>query len=195
MAKRSFRKKTHKRNRKMSGGFIRMNPADLGDKTHDASMKESLSQGQDFSKMHEGQHGGFAPLNETGMLSSDLRASAHLTALDQSYNEIAGMKDQSGGRSTRGGKKTRRTMFGGKKTRRTMLGGKKSRRTMLGGKRRRLSKRRTHGGASEGAPVVNSGDQLILPSSTTLPNLNPEWKLAEDPNSFVPTSVLTTAQN
>jgi hypothetical protein len=184
MAKRSFRKKTHKRNRKMSGGFIRMNPADLGDTTHDASMKESLSQGQEFSKMHENQHGGFAPLNETGMLSSDLRASAHLTALDQSYNEIAGMKDQSGGRSRR--RKSRRTTRGGKKTRRTMLGGKKSRRS---------SRRRTHGGASEGSPVVNSGDQLILPPSMTLPNLNPEWKLAEDPNSFVPTSVLTEAQN
>lgn len=185
MAKRSFRKKTHKRNRKMRGGFIRMNPADLGDRTHDSSMKESLSQGQDFSKMHENQHGGFAPLDETGVLSNDLRASAHLTALDQSYAEIAGMKDQSGGRSRR------RSRRAGKKSRRSTRGGKKSRRTMLGGKRRRLSRRRTHGGGSEnGAPVVNSNSQLILPSSMTLQNMNPEWKLAEDPNAFVPTAVL-----
>ena len=175
----------------MRGGFIRMNPANLGDTTHDSSMKESLSQGQDFSKMHENQHGGFAPLNETGVLSSDLRASAHLSALDQSYNEIAGMKDQSGGRSRRARRKSRRTMRGGKKSRRTMLGGKKSRRSTCGGKRRRLSRRRTHGGASEnGSPVVNSQNQLILPSSLTVGNMNPEWKLAEDPNSFVPTAVL-----
>ena len=165
----------------MRGGFIRMNPANLGDTTHDSSMKESLSQGQDFSKMHENQHGGFAPLDETGVLSNDLRASAHLTALDQSYAEIAGMKDQSGGRSTR-----RRN-----KSRRSTRGGKKSRRTMLGGKRRRLSRRRTHGGGSENAaPVVNSENQLLLPPSMTLQNMNPEWKLAEDPNSFVPTAVL-----
>ena len=184
MVKRSSRRRTHKRNRRMRGGFIRMNPADLADTSMNSSGQESLRQGTDYARMHMSQHGGDAPVGDTGVLDNNLRSSAHLGPLDESFHAIAGMSDQGGGRrktKRRGGKKTMHR--GGKKTMR-----RGSKRTKHRGSKR--TKRRHQGGShhSHYAPYSQTGTDLLLPSPD--PNLNNEWKLAENPNSFVPDAVL-----
>jgi len=155
----------------MRGGFIRMNPADLGDTSMDSSRNLSLAQGGEYAKIHAGQHGGqrggFAPVGSTGVLDINLRSSAYLGPLDESYNAIQGMTDQAGGKRRKS--KTKRRA-------------KKS---------RRVRRRRTHKGGSMGAPYSETGSELLLPSSETVFNMNEaEWKLAEDPNSFVPDSLV-----
>ena len=71
----------------------------------DWSSKMSMGQGGDYLKYHVGQHGGMAgaPLSaiDGSALPMSLRGAAHMGALDKSYTEIAGLKDQAGGRRSR----------------------------------------------------------------------------------------------
>jgi len=171
MVKRSSKRRTQKRGRKMRGGFIRMNPADVADTSMDSSRQLSLAQGGEYAKIHSAQHGGFAPVGDTGVLDGNLRSSAHLGPLDESFHAIAGMRDQGGGRRKKSKSKS-------KSKRKT----KKSRSTR---------RRRTHKGGSMGAPYSQNGSDLLLPSSESVPTMNEtEWTLAENPNSFVPDAVV-----
>jgi len=164
-----------------------------------AASNMSLEQGGQYVKMHSNQHGGVADLNytgalpagmraearvgqmggmapvgDTGVLEAGLRESARIQPLDASLNEIAGMRDQGGGgrrRSRRKSKKSKKS----KKSRKNM---RKSRTNM------RKSRRKMRGGMAD----VGSPD-MLLPSdmaSKAVGGMNPEWKLAENPNSFSP---------
>jgi hypothetical protein len=136
-----------------------------------------LGQGNEYQSLHEGQHGGAASFNTapappgyTGVLEDGLRGQAFLNPLDQSVQAIQGMSDQAGGRR-RGGRK-------GKGTRR----GRKNKKTRRG---------RMRGGAAvslAGAQDFGAPGMLLSPGqeAAALGGMNPEWKLASDPNAFTP---------
>lgn len=100
----------------------------------------------------------------TGMLDSGLRAQAAISPLDQSLDSIRGMSDMAGG-----GRRRRR-------------GTKRSKRS------RRKGTRRMRGGYVLAGADVGSPGMLLSPGqeARALESMNPEWKLATDPNSFAP---------
>ena len=204
--RRVHRKGTRKATRRMKGGFIQLNPADINDSSMAVASKVNLMQGQEYASMHSGQHGGqnmnippnhhrmpdgtimpnsmhkqtgganngpkpefmflkqkggMADVGYTGVLDSSLRGAARMDPLDQSYNEIVGMKDQGGGGRRRRARKS------GKKSRKSG----KSRRKMRGGF------------APVDAPTMILQGQE---SNEAVMAMNPEWKLAETPGSFDP---------
>lgn len=115
------------------------------------------------------QMGGVAPVGDSGVLDSNLRESARLGPLDQSFQEIAGMTDQAGGRRRR-------------------RKGRKSRKSRKGSKSRR-SRRKMRGGSSGLMAASTNANTMLLDgksSSHAVTEMNPEWKLAENPNSFAP---------
>ena len=76
--------------RRMYGG-AQISPASLGDTSMSASSRMSMGQGNDYLRLHQGQHGGAAvslaaaaPMGYTGMLDDSLRATARIGVLDQS---------------------------------------------------------------------------------------------------------------
>jgi len=201
--RRVHRKGTRKATRRMRGGFIQLNPADINDSSMAVSSKVNMMQGQEYGSIHSGQHGGqnmsmppnhhrmpngsimpnsmhkqmggannnhkpefmflkqqggMADVGYTGVLDSSLRGAARMDPLDQSYNEIVGMKDQGGGGRRRNRRKS------GKKSR-------KSRRKMRGGF------------APVDAPTMILEGQE---ANEAVMAMNPEWKLAETPGSFDP---------
>ena len=134
----------------------------------------SLGQGADYFKYHEGQHGGSdyqsniqgAPLRAItdSTLPADLRGPAHLRGIDMAFKDIAGLKDQQGGRRRRRkGMKSRKGKRHGGKSRR----GKSHR-----GKSRRHRRR---GGSLEYAPFGGPTMLLDSPKEYAQAGLNPEW--------------------
>jgi hypothetical protein len=110
-----------------------------------------------------------APVGDTGVLEAGLRESARIQPLDASLNEIAGMKDQGGGGRRRRGRKSRKSQ---------------KRKSQKRKSRRCWSRKNMRGGMAD----VGSPDMLLPTdmSSKAVGGMNPEWKLAENPNSFSP---------
>ena len=172
------RRVNRRANRRMQGGEYSM-PAPLGVDPMGDMTKQSLNQGQQFASFHANQHGGAALVGGPypgivggePLLSDNLAASARVGPLNAALNEIKGMQD--GGRR-RGSRRNR------KGSRRNRKGSRRNRR----GSRRN---RRYRGGAM---PAMNPGSTgaggMLLPSSVTVPGMNPEWKLAENPRAFAP---------
>ena len=203
MASRKFRKgrKGSRKGRKASrrfrknqmGGWQTLNPAGINDKTMMSPSSQSLAQGQDYDKIHMGQHGGAytpmagAPINSTGMLDASLREAARVGGIDSSMAAIKGMSDQSGGGRRRSSKHGgRRSKNGGR--RRSKHGGRRSKH---GGRRSKHGGRRSmrQRGGNHMRPGDYSGPTLLLPpsmESKAVAAMNPEWNLAKDPNSFAP---------
>jgi hypothetical protein len=199
MKRRTHRKGTRRNNsRRMRGGYV-LTGSDINDTSMNAPNKLNMLQGQEYASLHANQHGGVAPVGNTGVLPQDMRhaarvdqaggmapvgdtgvmdvgrVEARLGPLDASFQEIAGMKDQAGGRRRRRtGCKSRRS---GRKSRRS---GRKSRRSA-----RRSTRRYMRGGVAS----VNDSTTLLPVSmeKQAVMEMNPEWKLAENPTSFNPT--------
>jgi len=216
MARRVKRSSMRKR-RSMRGGWQKLSPAPVEDASMAGPTQMSNAQGQEYDALHQGQHGGGsladpAPMSagDQGLLPADLRSFARVTPQDNSMAEIQGMKDQGGGGKRR--RSTKKSMYGGKRrrsTKKNMYGGKRRRSTkknmyggqqkmgMYGGKRSRKSRRKTmYGGQPQmlnpDSASLDSKSAMILPSSATEQGMNPEWKLAHNPTSFVPDSVKAT---
>jgi hypothetical protein len=181
-------RKGRRASRRQSGGWIVMNPAGVNDTSMVNASKLNLAQGGQYNAAHKGQHGGGAalegaPVGTTGVLDSSLRSAAHLGPLDKSLTEIQGMSDQSGGgkrRRGRGRRGSRRTMNMRSLTRNLMRMFKK--RTM------KRKGRKMRGGAALN-PADAGAPGTLLPASMAnkaLMQMNPEWKLAENPASFAP---------
>jgi hypothetical protein len=173
--------------RRLVGGWADLSPADVNDITMNASKAQSLQQGADYETLHQGQHGGGAPLigaplDTTGLLDPALREAARIQPLDVSYDAIKGMSDMSGGGRRKGGRKSRKAS---RKSRKARKGSRKARK---GSRKGRRGSRRMRGGAML-APASTDAPGMLLPpdlESKALAALNPEWKLAEDPTSFAP---------
>lgn len=145
------------------------------DSTSSSPSKMMLGQGNEYQSLHAGQHGGAVAINPspappgyTGVLEDGLRGQAWVSPIDESLKAIQGMSDQAGG------------------ARRRRRGSKRS-----GSKRGRRGSKRMRGGAAYS--IANAQDfgapgMLLSPGQeqAALGGMNPEWKLAMDPNSFAP---------
>jgi hypothetical protein len=110
------------------------------------------------------------------MLDDSLRGQAWQNPIDQSIKAIQGMSDQAGGaRRRRGSKKGRK---GSKKGRKGSKKGRRGTKKMRGGAAYSISSAQDFG-----APGM-----LLSPGqeAAALGGMNPEWKLATDPNAFSP---------
>jgi hypothetical protein len=181
-SRKSSRKASRKSTRKMMYGGRRSSCMMRGGNP----MNQSLAQGVEYAKIHANQHGGAAvslaaaaPVGDTGMLDSSLRAIARIAPLDQAVNQIQGMSDQSGG----GKRKGRKSMFNGKTMKRNLKMMRKRLMKMMRKMTRRGKKMFGGAPADYGAPGM-----LLSPAmeAKALAGMNPEWKLATDPNSFAP---------
>lgn len=174
------------RKSRQSGGWVVMNPAGVNDTSMVNAAKLNLAQGGQYNEAHKAQHGGAllegAPVGTTGVLDSSLRSAAHLAPLDKSLTEIQGMSDQSGG-----GKRRKRGYRFGNITRslmRMLKLGRRSRRS-----HRKSSKSRKMRGGAGLNPADAGAPGTLLPASMAnkaLMQMNPEWKLAENPAAFHP---------
>ena len=95
------RNKRSTRGKKHRGGAL--SPANVNDASMMGPSKLSTAQGMDYTRIHQGQHGGAsfanaAPVGYQGLLDPSLRASAHLGPLDAATAAASGMRDQAGGR-------------------------------------------------------------------------------------------------
>ena len=198
MKRRTHRKGTRKsrRNTRMRGGYVSIG-SNIANTSMNSASKLSMLQGQQYTSQHANQRGGVANVGYTGVLSQDMRAAARVDKaggmapvgdtgvmdvnrvearvgpIDAAFQEIAGMRDQAGGRRRRRG------------TRKGRKGRKGSRKSRSGRKSRRYLTRRNMNG---GTASVND-PTMMLPSGMekqAVMGMNPEWKLAEDPTSFNP---------
>lgn len=183
MAKKHSRKVT----RRYRGGF---EPAPVTWKTEVPSTL-NLAQGQQFQELNKMYHGGATfyggpypgSVTDSG-LPADLAASAHLNPLNKAFADVAGLKDQVGGKRRRSSKrKSRRSAkrkSSSRKSRRSAS--RKSRRST-----RRSAHRKTRGGGALNPMPMSDFNKMLLPAGLEgRAGLNPEWKLAEDPNAFAP---------
>ena len=171
MARRSkSARKSSKRSRRgrrtMRGGWQKLSPATVNDTSMDGPKQMSSLQGQEYSALHEGQHGGGqayagAPAFQSDTLPSSLVESARTGGTLQAFSEIQGMKDA----DMAGGARRRRKTRGGQMNTNVNMNNNNSN-NMNGGRRRRGKKSRKSR-AAEGA-------------------MNPEWQLAKDPRAFAP---------
>jgi len=133
--------------------------------SNDCASRASRSQGGDYFKYHEGQHGGQAPLSAitNSSLPAALVGPARLNGLNQAYADIAGLQD--GGRRRRRSKKHAKKH--GKKH--SKKHGKKH------GKKRSTRRTRRRGGALGYATFPSQG-MLLSGAQYAQAGLNPEWK-------------------
>jgi hypothetical protein len=139
----------------------------------------SLGQGADYFKYHEGQHGGAA----LGMgrfpeavlspgLPQELRGPAHIGGIDKAIADVAGLKDQAGGKRRRH-RKTKSKKHSRKHSKKHSR--KHSRKHS---KKHRKTIRRRRGGSLGYAPFPSAGMLLSSPKAYAQAGLNPEWKTA-----------------
>jgi hypothetical protein len=181
-------KKMGSKKRTMRGRKQRGGQAPVNDSSMLSPSSSSLAQGIDYKQIHMGQHGGAAPVESIGAtLPQELQGPAAITSTMNSFRDIQGMSDQTGGarRRGRGTKRSKRSLklYGGNYK---MYGGVGCK--MYGGKRRKGTKRafKLYGGGANANPAAASSPGLILPSSVTQGGMNPEWDLAKDPQAFAP---------
>jgi hypothetical protein len=150
-----------------------------------------LAQGRQFASYHMNQHGGEAPYPQQvvgSVLPAELHGSARTLPLDGYFNDIRGLKDPNqmgAGRRKRARRNNINTMAAnlGAAMRRVL-----SRRNMVTRRRRNMK-----GGAAtyNFNPATTSAPGLLLDpamEARAVRGMNPEWYLANDPNSFAPKS-------
>ncbi len=177
-------RKTHRKgSRRMRGGQAPVGYSNPG------PMGLNLAQGRQFAEFHKEQHGGSygpypAAVEQATVLPADLTAAAKLLPLNAAFAEIRGMSDQSGGKRRRRGRKgSRKSRKGSRKAHRKQRGGVLVR---WGGGSRRRYRGGSYAEMRFPMPVADEGKMLIPANLQAQAGLNPEWKLAENPNSFAP---------
>ena len=162
--------RTNRRNR-MYGG-MNLAPQDINDTSMMSPQKLSIAQGGQFAELTRNMHGGmgtFPGAVTDNVLPQNLQASARLVGLNNSFDYIKGMKDVAGGRRRR------------RSVRRTRRKGSRK-----GRKNRRSSRRSARRGGALGYAPSDAPGMLLDSAATARAGLNPEWQLAENPNSFSP---------
>lgn len=188
MAKQNSRKASRKANRKsrktcrrMSGGRLVLAPMELTDSSMLSASRMSGAQGVDFFNKHAAQHGGMAPVGDSGMLDAALRGAARISPLDDSISASVAhgaQKAQAGGKRRKGRKADRKSRKAGRKSRKGRKGRKATRRG-----------RKMYGGMRElGYMNANAPGMLLAgqQAHAALSNMNNEWRLAEHAGSFAP---------
>ena len=202
--RKASRKSRRGTRRSQRGGWVVLNPAGVNENSMLEASKQNLAQGGEYAKLHEGQHGGAmsldgAPVGYTGVLDSSLRTAAHLGPLDRSFAGIQGMSDQAGGARRKGRKASRKgrkaSRKGHKASRKGRKASRKGRRSsrrvnsMMRRVMRMLRRRRGMRGGAALNPADYNAPGTLLPAGlekAAVGQMNPEWKLAEDPKAFAP---------
>ena len=166
----SRRSRRHGRSRRSRGGAALSGAPLAHSLAGDWSSKMSAGQGGDFLKYHAGQHGGAlagAPLSavDSSALPSALRGPAHIGGLDKAFSDVAGLRDQAGGKRRR----TRHHKKHGKKH-----GKKSSKRRSTRRTRRTRRSRKSNGGAIGYAPF-GSATMLLDSAGYSKAGLTPQW--------------------
>ena len=168
-----------RRNNMMGGA--NMSPANVQDSLAGSGPSQNnLAQGDQYASFHRNQHGGMAPypaLVTNSLLDESLRASARVLPTDQYIRDVAGLRDPG----------TEGVMGGGRRKRK----GTKGRKGRKGTKARKGKGRKQRGGAAtyNPSPASTTAPGLLLSAdmeSKAVRGMNPEWYLAENPNSFAP---------
>jgi hypothetical protein len=162
----------------MSGGQLELN-----DNSMNVASRASLTNGQNFLAAHRAQHGGMAPVGDTGVLDESLRSFARVGPLDQALQQIQGMSDQAGGRRRR--KASRKSRKASRKSRKGSRKSRKgSRKASRKGRKASRKSRKQRGGF---APADAPGN-LLPPDleAVAVSGQNPETKLAADPTFLAP---------
>ena len=150
----------------------------------------NLAQGQQYLSYHTNQHGGQAPLSEVtdSVLPQELRASARLDPLDGYFADIRGLRDPNQmGAGRRKRRNTRKNRKNRKNTRKGRKANRKNRRCWT--RRNRRNNMMGGGAVYNPEPASTSAPGLLLDpglEAKAVRGMNPEWYLAEDPNSFTP---------
>jgi len=153
------RSQRQRRTRRHQGGSHALMGAPLSDNLAGGwSSKMSMGQGGDVMRYRAGQNGGFlagAPVGVIGRegLPSSMQGAAMTASTMKAYADIAGLKDQAGGRRKRKNKKS-----------------KKQRRNRS--KRSKRSKKQRGGSKLDFAPVSGAG---MLLSDYSKTGLSPQW--------------------
>jgi len=168
----SRRSRRHGRSRRSRGGAALSSAPLAYSLAGDWSSKMSAGQGGDYLKYHVGQHGGAlagAPLTaiDSSALPSALRGPAHIGGLDKAFSDVAGLRDQAGGKRRR----TRRHKKHGKKS---SKGGKRKSSKSSKRRRTRRSSRKSKGGAMGYAPF-GSATMLLDSAGYSKAGLTPQW--------------------
>jgi hypothetical protein len=156
-------------------GGMNLAPQDINDTSMMSPQKLSVAQGGQFAELTRNMHGGMGPFPGAvtdNVLPQNLQASARLVGLNNSFDYIKGMKDVAGGRRRSRRRSVRRTR---------RKGSRKSRRS-----NRRSSRRSARRGGALGYAPSDAPGMLLDAAATARAGLNPEWQLAENPNSFSP---------
>jgi hypothetical protein len=168
-ASRKNRKASRKTCRRMSGGRLVLAPMELTDSSMLSASRMSGAQGVDFFNKHAAQHGGMAPVGDSGMLDAALRGAARISPLDDSISASVAHGAQ---KAQAGGKRRKASRKAGRKGRKATRRGRK----MYGGMREL-------GYMNADAPgMLLAGQQ----ARAALSNMNNEWRLAEHAGSFAP---------
>ena len=182
-------RRASRRNRRNNyvGGYAANNasPQELNDTSMMSPERLSVAQGNQFADLTKNMHGGMGTYPQSvtdSVLPQPLHASARLLALDQSYNAIKGLRDDYQGGARRKRRASRKSRKASRKSRKAS---RKSRKASRKSRRSRRN-RRQNGGAALGYSEVSAPGMLLTPEQTARAGLNPEWKLAEDANSFAP---------
>lgn len=159
-----------RRTRRHQGGSHTLMGAPLSDSLAGSwSSKMSMGQGGDAMKYRAGQLGGYlagAPVGVVGRegLPASMQGSAMTASTLRAYADIAGLKDQHGGRRKKHGKRSKKHRKSrSKRSNRS----KRQRRT-----RSKRSKRQRGGSKLEFAPVSGAG---MLLSDYSKTGLSPQW--------------------
>ena len=145
-------------------GGMNLAPQDINDTSMMSPQKLSIAQGGQFAELTRNMHGGMGPFPGAvtdNVLPQNLQASARLLGLNNSFDYIKGMKDVAGGRRRRKNRRSSR-------------------------KNRRSSRRSARRGGALGYAPSDAPGMLLDAAATARAGLNPEWQLAENPNSFSP---------
>jgi hypothetical protein len=173
------RKSWNRRNNMMGGAD--MSPANVKDSLAGSGPSQmNLAQGDQYASFHRNQHGGQAPFPggvTNSLLDESLRASARVLPTDQYIRDVAGLRDP----GTDG-------MMGGRRKRKT-ASKRKGRKGRKGTKGRKGRKQRGGGAVYNPTPASTAAPGLLLSpdmEAKAIRGMNPEWYLAENPNSFAP---------
>lgn len=175
-----------RRHHKMRGGDS--SPASVGGNPMAQMMAQSLSQGQQYERMHAQQHGGGGldagpfpgAVTDQSLIPGNMMAAARVAPLNAALDAIKNMgtPGMAGGR--RRGKKSRKASKKSKKA------SKKSRKSS---RKNRKTRRMRGGAAYVSSPAPFNGPSMLLSPSLeakALSGMNAEWKLASNPDAFAP---------
>jgi len=155
--KHSKRQRSQRRTRRHQGGSYALTGAPLSDSLAGGwASKMSAGQGGDYLKYHVAQHGGAlmgAPVSVLGGegLPASMQGAAMTAGTMKAYADIAGLKDQAGGRRRRKNKKSKKQRS----------------------KRQRRTRNRQRGGSKLDFAPVSTGGMLLSDYSKT--GLSPQW--------------------